>query len=114
MKRSRIAALAMALTLALGTLAHARDVNVRNYDYNEDPSSGAMFFDAVLVRPVTLGVAVIGAVAWVVTLPVSIPAGDTETAAEEWVTGPLKYTFLRPLGDLDSNAEPDYSDYEQY
>ena len=38
-------------------------------DYNERPGMGMMAADGLLVRPLTLGVAAVGFVGWVVTLP---------------------------------------------
>ncbi|HHH39138.1 MAG TPA: hypothetical protein ENK50_06150 [Sedimenticola sp.] len=114
MKRSAIAVGAMVLSLALGTVAQARDASIDEYGYNTEPGSAEMLLDAVVARPLTLGASIVGTIAWVITLPFSIPAGSAEKTGEEWVAGPLKYTFLRPLGDLDPHAEPDYSDYEKY
>jgi hypothetical protein len=114
MKLNGIAVWVMALTLGLGTVAQARDVSVRDFDYNEEPTGGDMFLDALVVRPMTLGAAVVGAVTWVITLPFTLFSGNAGEAGANWVGGPLKYTFTRPLGDLDPGPGPnkEYSGYD--
>ena len=106
MMRNRITAWTMAFTLALAALSGAGNVSARSI-YNEEPSRGEMFADAVVVRPMTLVASAVGLVAWVVTLPFSIPSGDAGHIGKEWVVGPLKYTFYRPIGNLDPNAVPE-------
>jgi hypothetical protein len=70
------------------------------YDTNEKPSGGAMLLDAVLVRPPMFVGTLMGAVAFVITLPFSALGGNVDEAAQSLVYEPAKTTFLRPLGDL--------------
>ena len=69
----------------------------------EDPTAGAMFVDAVAVRPMTLAASAGGFAAWVVPWPFSIPSGSAADAGKSWVVDPLEYTFVRPLGDISDN-----------
>jgi len=111
MIRNKSAALALVLALGLGglpQLGNARGMSTQGYDYNEQPTGGEMLADAVLARPMTLIATVVGAIAWVVTLPFSIPAGNAGEAGHAWVGGPLKYTFMRPLGEMEEGVEPSY------
>ena len=65
----------------------------------EDEVSGEdMILDLVLLRPVGFVATVIGAVAFVVSLPFTIPLKQVDEAAKKMVVKPGKYTFTRPLG----------------
>jgi len=111
MNRKTSAALAIVLALGLGGLPQvgsARSFSDHGYDYNQQPTGGEMMADAVLVRPLTLAATAVGAIAWVITLPFSIPAGNAGEAGHAWVGGPLKYTFMRPLGEMEEGVEPSY------
>ena len=103
-KTRKAAAYALAITLGLGLLSSASVVSadVRN---QEEPTAGEMFADAVLVRPMTAAVSVVGAIAWVVTLPFTLPSESMEESARSWVADPLEYTFMRPLGDMEDNRD---------
>lgn len=103
---NRIAAWTMAFTLGLAVLSETGAVSAKSL-YSEEPTRGEMFADAVVVRPMTLVASAVGLVAWVVTLPFSIPSGDAGKIGKEWVAGPLKYTFYRPVGNLDPEAVPE-------
>jgi len=107
MKKKR-AAWAMAMVIGFSGLSGAANVSARDYDYNDRPSGPEMWLNAVLVRPMTLVATGFGLVSWVVTLPFSIPAGNPEEAGRAWVSAPLKYTFMRPLGVMEEGAEPSY------
>ncbi|MFO1355003.1 MAG: hypothetical protein U1F72_02520 [Gammaproteobacteria bacterium] len=67
---------------------------------DQRPGFGAMVVDGVLVRPLGLGATVLGAAAWVVTLPFSALGGNAGEAAQKLVVEPARFTFTRPLGDL--------------
>ena len=107
MLRSKMTAVAMAVTLGIGAVsASASDFRTR-YDESK-PTSGEMFADAVVVRPMTLAATAVGLAAWIVTLPFSIPADNVRESGNEWVAKPLKYTFMRPLGAMEEGTEPAY------
>ena len=67
----------------------------------KEPVAGVMLVDAVVVRPLTLVATAAGAVLWVVSLPFTLPGGNTDEAGEILVMDPLCYTFKRPLGYMD-------------
>ena len=69
-------------------------------DYGLAPSE-AMFIDGVIVRPVSLVGTALGVVAFVVTLPFTLPTGQADEAGRKLVAEPAKYTFARPLGEFD-------------
>jgi hypothetical protein len=57
-----------------------------------------MILDLVLLRPIGFVATVLGAAAFVVSLPFTIPLKQTNEAAQKMVVKPGKYTFTRPLG----------------
>lgn len=65
---------------------------------NQDPSAYAMIGDAVIARPLLLGMTVVGSVAYVVTLPFSLLGDNAGQAAEKLVLQPARATFVRCLG----------------
>jgi hypothetical protein len=60
-----------------------------------------MLIDLVVVRPLGVAATAIGAVAFVVALPFTIPSGSVKASAREMVQEPAAYTFTRPLGEFD-------------
>ena len=101
-------ALAAAMIVGLACLSGTGSLSARNYEYNQGATGGEMLADAVIVRPLTLAASAVGLAAWVVTLPFSIPAGNAGESGKAWVGDPLKYTFMRPIGNMDVDAEPAY------
>ncbi len=106
--KKKSAAWAMAMVIGLSGLSGAANVSARDYYYNDRPTGAEMWLDAALVRPMTLAATAFGAFYWVVTLPFSIPAGNADEAGKAWVADPLKYTFMRPLGEMEQDSEPSY------
>jgi hypothetical protein len=72
----------------------------------EEVTAEAIIADGLLLRPGGLIATVLGTVAFVVTLPFSIPTKSVERAAQKLVVAPAKYTFTRPLGQLDTDRPP--------
>ncbi len=66
----------------------------------EEPSEGIFIVDALLVRPVSLASVVFGAAVFVVSLPFSALGGNVNVVAKELVADPVKFTFVRPLGEF--------------
>lgn len=64
----------------------------------EQPSALAMTGDAIFVRPVLLGMTVVGAAVYIVSLPFSALGGNLEEAGKTLVVGPAEATFVRCLG----------------
>jgi hypothetical protein len=70
----------------------------------EDTTS--IVVDAVVARPFSFALTVIGSVLFVVTLPIAAPSHSVDKTAHVLVATPAHDTFVRPLGDLE-----DYMDY---
>ncbi|MCB1760689.1 MAG: hypothetical protein KDI68_13015 [Gammaproteobacteria bacterium] len=108
MKYSKRICLAAALGMSVGMQAVAESYGSGGVDYQERPGAGEMLADVALVRPLTLGASALGLIAWVASLPFSIPAGNADESGRAWVGEPLEYTFMRPLGEMEQGARPHY------
>ena len=97
-RNKRVMAATMSMVMALGVFSSSAGV-ARDL-YSDEPTTGEMLADAVVARPLTLLASVVGAAAWVVTLPFTLPSGSAGDAGKAWVVDPLGYTFVRPLGEM--------------
>ena len=64
-------------------------------------AAGVMLVDAFFLRPLGLAATVLGTVTFIVTLPFSLPTHSADDAAKVLVVKPAKYTFARPLGEVE-------------
>ncbi|HBG45943.1 MAG TPA: hypothetical protein DDW94_03040 [Deltaproteobacteria bacterium] len=100
MKRT-VSALIAALMLSIAVFpAQAAGVQ------EDEPTSSAIVFDILLVRPLGIVATALGAAVFVVGLPFTIPTRSVGLAADKLVADPVRFTFKRPVGDLD-----DFGDY---
>ena len=83
------------LIVPFGSTALAQE-----YFEAEDPSGGAMMYDLCVVRPVGLVATALGSVAFVLSWPFSALGDNSDVAGQKLVKDPAKYTFVRPLGEL--------------
>lgn len=88
--------LLFALTLLVSTADYSKAADVQF----KEPSGPEYLLDIVFLRPVGLFTTVVGTAAYVISLPISIPTGSADEAAEKLVFAPFNYTFRRPLGTL--------------
>lgn len=95
--RKSLIALILASSLTLPVHATNED---DAYEPDYPPSGSSMLVDIVIARPLGLVATVIGAAAWVVSLPFSLPSGSADEAAQALIADPARYTFKRPLGEL--------------
>ena len=66
------------------------------------PSGGAMAFDLLIVRPMGVVATVLGAGFFVLSLPFTVGTENgPENAGEKLVAEPARFTFTRPLGQMD-------------
>ena len=96
-----VALLVVVLFLGATSLVHAA-----NNSYTaraEDVSAEAMIADGLLLRPAGIAATVLGTVVFVVTLPFSIPTRSVDKAAQKLIVDPVRYTFVRPLGQIESS-----------
>ena len=91
----------MAVAFAFGSLSMATSASAgETYDFNSKPSAGEILIDMLVMRPVMLVGTVVGAAAFVVSLPFSALGGNVGDSAKTLVMEPVQYTFQRPLGDI--------------
>jgi hypothetical protein len=69
-------------------------------DASGDLSGAEVVLDVLLVRPQGFMQIPLGAVAFVISLPVTIPLKKTDEAEEFLITYPYYYYFKRPLGEM--------------
>lgn len=82
--------------------AHAERDSSYSHSNREILSSGEkMVLDAVVLRPVGLVTTVAGSAIYVVSLPFSLLGGNEAEVRESLVYEPARYTFKRPLGDIE-------------
>jgi hypothetical protein len=99
--QSGVALLVAVLFLGATSLVHAVDdsYTVRT----EDVSAETIIVDGLLLRPAGIVATVLGTVVFVVTLPFSIPTRSVDKAAQKLIVDPARYTFVRPLGQIESS-----------
>jgi hypothetical protein len=74
-----------------------------------DPNAGEMFADAIIARPLGLVALAAGTIAFVVSLPFTIPSHSADQAAKTLVGEPTRHTFKRPLGrHISCTEQPDF------
>lgn len=77
------------------------------YGNVEAPKGYAMIGDLFIARPLLIGATVIGAVAFVVSLPFTLASGSVKDAGEALVVEPGREAFVRCLGCTTSGYQHD-------
>ena len=70
-------------------------------DESEKWAGEPLLADLFIARPLGLIQSIVGAVGFIVSIPVAVPLGSTRTAFELLLHEPFSYTFQRPLGTYD-------------
>jgi hypothetical protein len=97
----KLAGPVLAALLAISQLVYVPVAAAGTYDdYDNGPSAGAMLADMFMIRPTMLVGTAIGVTTFVVSLPFTALGGNMDEAADQLVKKPVKYTFVRPLGDI--------------
>jgi hypothetical protein len=94
--KSAVVVLLILSMLITAPLVYAEKMYTK--DVAEEVSGEDMILDLVLLRPLGFVATVLGAAAFVVSLPFTIPLQQKNEAAQKMVVKPGKYTFTRPLG----------------
>jgi hypothetical protein len=97
--QSGVALLIAILFLWATSLVHAAEDSYTAR--TEDVSAETIIVDGLLLRPGGLAATVVGTAVFVVTLPFSIPTKSVDKAAQKLIVDPAKYTFVRPLGQVE-------------
>jgi hypothetical protein len=99
---SGVALLVAVFFLCATNLVHAAE-NPSYMARTEDVSAEAIIVDGLLLRPGGILATVVGTAVFVVTLPFSIPTRSVDKAAQKLIVDPARYTFVRPLGQVESS-----------
>jgi len=89
---------ALGLSLLLIATAPMASANASS-DGKELGDDISIIIDLVLFRPIGLVTTIGGTVAYVASLPISLPTQSAGKTFNALVVGPARYTFIRPLGD---------------
>jgi hypothetical protein len=101
--QSGVALVVAVLFLWATSLVHAAEDPYVPRSDREEVSAEAIVVDGLLLRPGGMIATLLGTVVFVVTLPFSIPTKSVDKAAQKLVVDPAKYTFVRPLGQIESS-----------
>jgi len=94
MKRAILFFIIFSLLFCFNITAFAQDYS------SEKPSATDVAWDVLWIRPLgVLGLA-LGEVAYVISLPVTIPLNKKEEAKEILIDDPYTYYLARPLGEM--------------
>jgi hypothetical protein len=72
------------------------------------PNTNLMAADALVGRPLGLGMTILGTGAFIATLPFTALSGSTGDAARGLVSDTARWTFTRPLGQSDKKKTSGY------
>jgi hypothetical protein len=67
---------------------------------SKDPSIGEVLGDILWIRPLGVIGTLMGATAYVISLPVTAPLKKTNEASQILIKDPYNYYFKRPLGEI--------------
>ena len=88
-----IIALAISIIMCLSPAVYASNADV--------PSAEEMLVDVFLVRPLGIVTTLTGTGFFVASLPFTLMGGNTGDVFRQLVAGPARFTFTRPVGELD-------------
>lgn len=92
----------IALALVLGMCGLPLTAAAADPGAVEHPdTAGLALVDLVFVRPLCLLSTVVGTAVYLVSLPLSSAGGNAEQCYRRLVAEPARFTFQRPMGDLD-------------
>ena len=103
--RSGMTLIMVMLLLCATSLVHA-EPDTYTARRGDNVSAETILVDGLLLRPAGMLATLVGSVAFVVTLPFSIPTRSVDKAAQKLVVDPARYTFVRPLGQVESPKPP--------
>lgn len=102
-RRRTLAPMALAFSLLLAALPRPAAAELRDSEpMNPETRGVAIVADILLARPFGLAATAIGATLYIVAFPFAAMSGDMTSPAETLVGEPARFTFTRPLGQIDS------------
>jgi hypothetical protein len=70
---------------------------------NRDPDPVTVIVDGAVARPAGAAVTVVGAAAFIATLPFAVISKSTKNTWNSLVVRPAKFTFRRPMGEFEQD-----------
>jgi hypothetical protein len=67
--------------------------------------------DLLLIRPVAFSAIIVGSAIYIISLPFTLPTGNVNLTGRKLVIEPWKYTFSKPLGELDTPFRSSATDH---
>lgn len=99
--QSGVALIVAVLFLCATSLVQAAEDSYMAKDRG-DVSAESIIMDGLVLKPAGVLATLVGTMAFVVTLPFSIPTRSVDKAAQKLIVDPARYTFVRPLGQINS------------
>ena len=99
--QSGVALIVAVFFLCTTSLVHAAEDSYMTQGRG-DVSAEAIIVDGLVLRPAGVVAIIVGTLAFVVILPFSIPTQSVDKAAQKLIVDPARYTFVRPLGQIES------------
>lgn len=93
------------MLLAASTPAFAQGSGRPVTDRAHSANGMAMTADILFARPLGLVATICGTAFFLVGLPFIAMAGDVSGVADRMIGEPARYTFTRPLGDLNNEVD---------
>ena len=95
---SRLLTFTAAAVLAFGV--GTAQAQITDGSVDTAPSAVAMTADLLVVRPVSLVATVLGTAIFIIQLPLDLFTGKVAEPGRKLVVEPARYTFTRPLGEM--------------
>lgn len=93
--------------VVFGATAQAQDTSQsKEYTVQGQASDSSMLVDIFVARPLGFIGTATGTAVFVVSLPFSALGRNVDSAFDEMVVQPARYTFLRPLGVFIAQPKP--------
>jgi hypothetical protein len=99
--RRPIQMLSHALAIAALAFCAAAPASGDPFEPDTSPTGEQMAVDLVVVRPLSLVGTVLGTAVFIVALPFNALTLNFKDPARRLILEPAKYTFVRPLGELE-------------
>ena len=94
--------LTVCMLLVAGVALAQEEEVIQEPSLLRETTAGEMLIDLTVLRPLGLVGTALGVVTYVITLPFTLPTKSAKKAGEKLVMNPGKYTFARPLGQMDT------------
>jgi len=81
------------------------------YSQRQDPPGELILADILFLRPAGLAACVVGLAGAFLTWPIAATSNSGDRVGRQLIQKPFKYTFERPLGQMDYSGDEDMPNY---